>query len=434
MRGPIINTMKNIPTLLNILLAAIILVLVYQLSFRKEAKSPSNQASAATAIYDAAGDSLPLSRTKKSVGPKGWIMPKPALVIGSYNSKGEPDIMTAAWAGIANSDPLSIAVSIRPSRLTYENIMATRCFTVNVPSAQYVAHMDYAGVVSGRDEDKFKKLGLTAVKGDYVNAPYVGEFPIVIECEVTHTFELGSHTQFIGKVIDTKIDAHLLDERGQVDVERLRPIIFDDSHYYGYGQRLGRPFDVYKLFKDDMEPAYYPVIHQNPTLATIYNRKSVRRYTNRPVSREQVTELVRAGMAAPSAVDKRPWAFVAITDRAMLDRLADALPYAKMLKQATAAIAVCGDMDKALTGDSQAYWVQDCSAATQNILLAAESMGLGAVWTGVHPVRDRELLVADILGAPSNIIPLNVIAIGYPTGDDKPKDKWDATNVHWDKW
>ena len=91
-------------------------------------------------------------------------------------------------------------------------------------------------------------------------------------------------------------------------------------------------------------------------------------------------------------------------------------------------------MDKALTGDSQAYWVQDCSAATQNILLAAESMGLGAVWTGVHPVRDRELLVADILGAPSNIIPLNVIAIGYPTGDDKPKDKWDATNVHWDKW
>lgn len=427
--------MKNSSILLNIVLSAVILTLVNQLVFNNEAQPATHQPRKETTHpHHTTSNTTPSSTTKKSVGPQGWIMPKPALVIGSYSSQGVPDIMTAAWAGIASSDPLSIAVSIRPSRLTYENIMATRCFTVSVPSAQYVAHMDYVGVVSGRDEDKFKKLGLTAVKGEYLNAPYVGEFPIVIECEVTHTIELGTHTQFIGKVIDTKIDANLLDDNGRVDVEQLQPIIFDESHYYGYGQRLGQPFDVYKIFKDDMKPTYYPVIHPNPTLATIYNRKSVRHYTNRLVSRDQVTELVKAGMAAPTAVDKRPWAFVAITDRNMIDQLADALPHAKMLKQATAAIAVCGDMDKALTGDAQAYWVQDCSAATQNILLAAESMGLGAVWTGVHPIKDREKTVAKILGAPSSIIPLNVIAIGYPTGEDQPKDKYDAANVHWEKW
>lgn len=429
--------MKHKSTLLNLLLGAIIVVLVYQLSFGKDSSRQEPIAKTTEQIKQATNN-IPAAKSpktaKKSVGPKGWIMPKPALVIGSYGKDGQPDIMTAAWAGIANSEPMSIAVSIRPSRLSYDNIMATRCFTINVPSARYVAEMDYAGNVSGRDEDKFKKLGLTPVKGDFVNAPYIAEFPIVIECEVTHTIELGTHTQFIGKVIDTKIDANLLDEQGLVDIEQLQPVIFEDNYYYGYGQRLGKPFDLYKILKDDMKPSFHPIVHPNPTLTTIYNRKSVRHYTDRLVSKEQLTEMVKAGMAAPSAVDKRPWAFVAISDRAMLDRLAEALPYAKMLKKATAAIVVCGDMNKALTGDSQAYWIQDCSAATQNILLAAESMGLGAVWTGVHPIKDREATVTGILNAPSHIIPLNVIAIGYPTGEEQPKDKWDVSNLHWDKW
>ncbi|ASB50997.1 nitroreductase family protein [Alkalitalea saponilacus] len=184
-----------------------------------------------------------------------------------------------------------------------------------------------------------------------------------------------------------------------------------------------------------MEPEFEPRSESfNHTLATIYNRKSVRNFTNQQITKAQLTELVRSGMAAPTAVDKRPWAFVAIDDRQTLDKLAEVLPYARMLKQATGAIMVGGDLDKALSGIEQAYWVQDCSAATQNILLAAESMGLGAVWTGVHPVKEREETVKQILGLPENIVPLNVIAIGYPTGIDKHKDKWDESILHWNKW
>jgi len=172
----------------------------------------------------------------------------------------------------------------------------------------------------------------------------------------------------------------------------------------------------------------------NATLATIFKRKSVRNYTERKVSKKRLRILAKAGMAAPTAADKRPWAFIAITDRKTLDALGNALPYAKMLKNAPAAIAVCGDLNKAISGDGQAYWIQDCSAASENILLAAESMKLGAVWTGVHPIKEREVTVRKILQLPNHIIPLNIIAIGYPTGKETPKNKWDKSILHWEKW
>lgn len=137
-------------------------------------------------------------------------------------------------------------------------------------------------------------------------------------------------------------------------------------------------------------------------LKTIFNRKSVRSFTGQEVSNELLEELVRAGMAAPSARNLQPWAFVIVTNRPTLDTLAKRLPYAKMLFEAPAAIAVCGDLSKA--GDSpEGYWVQDCSAATQNILLAAEAMGLGAVWTGVYPRPDRVTIVKEVLGLPDNV-------------------------------
>jgi len=168
-------------------------------------------------------------------------------------------------------------------------------------------------------------------------------------------------------------------------------------------------------------------------LKTIYSRKSVRSFTSQEVSIELLEELARAGMAAPSARNLQPWAFVIVTDRSTLDTLAERLPYAKMLYEAPAAIAVCGDLSKA--GDSpEGYWVQDCSAATQNILLAAESMGLGAVWTGVYPRADRVFTVKQVLKLPDNVIPLNVIPIGYPKGEHLPKDKFKAENIHWQQW
>ncbi len=175
-------------------------------------------------------------------------------------------------------------------------------------------------------------------------------------------------------------------------------------------------------------------IIMNNTLEVIHNRKSVRNFTDEPVTKEQLETIVKAGMAAPSARNLQPWAFVVVTERQKLDDLANALPYAKMLLQAQAAIVVCGDMNKAATEVDSAYWVQDCSAATQNILLAVEALKLGAVWTATFPYQERMNPVIEILSLPDNIRPLNVIPIGLPTGEDKPKNKWKPENVHWEKW
>jgi nitroreductase len=167
---------------------------------------------------------------------------------------------------------------------------------------------------------------------------------------------------------------------------------------------------------------------------TIYSRKSVRTFTGAPVPRALLEQLARAGMAAPTAMDKRPWAFVLVTDKAVLQKLAEGLPYAKMLNEAGGAVVVCGMREKTLPGEGGEYWVQDCSAATQNVLLAAEGLGLGAVWTGVYPGAERVALVRKVLGIPENVVPLNVIPVGHPTGAEKPKDKFDEKNIHWNAW
>lgn len=181
-------------------------------------------------------------------------------------------------------------------------------------------------------------------------------------------------------------------------------------------------------------PAFAQDAGNNPTLKTIFSRKSVRTFKDAPVSKETLNMLVRAGMAAPTAVDKRPWEFIVITDRATLNKLADALPYAKMAAQAGGAIMVCGDTEKQHGGVGANYWIMDCSAASENILLAAESMGLGAVWTAVYPDEERVKAARTILGIPAKVIPLNFIPIGVPDGDPKPKDKHDPQKIHWEKW
>lgn len=165
-------------------------------------------------------------------------------------------------------------------------------------------------------------------------------------------------------------------------------------------------------------------------LSNIAQRKSVRHFTNESVTEEQLKALARAAMAAPTACNKQPWAIVAVNERALLDSLCIALPHAKMLEQAQAAMVVCGDMTKTLEGDGQQFWIQDCSAATENLLLAAEAMGLGAVWTAVYPDSEKIASVTQVLNLPSNLIPLNVIPVGHPTGEDMPKDKWLDENFH----
>lgn len=172
----------------------------------------------------------------------------------------------------------------------------------------------------------------------------------------------------------------------------------------------------------------------NPALKSIHSRKSVRHYLDKKVSKEDLLTLVKAGMAAPTAVDKRPWAFIVVTDKDILKGLESGLPHAKMITNAGSCIIVCGVLEKALPGSGQEYWIQDCSAASENILLAAESMGLGAVWTAVYPSEERIAHVRKTLGIPETVVPLNVIPVGYPSGDEIPKDKFDQANVHWERW
>lgn len=180
-----------------------------------------------------------------------------------------------------------------------------------------------------------------------------------------------------------------------------------------------------------------PVMKQDNQLSVLENihaRTSIRSYLPKEVEEEKTEQLLRAAMAAPTATNRQPWAFIVIKDKAILEELATTLPYAKMAKEAPLAIAVCGDLTKAISGDGQEYWVQDASAATENLLLAAQGLGLGAVWTGVYPIKERVKEVQGILHLPEHIVPLNVIPIGYPAENPLPKDKWKPENVHVDRW
>ena len=164
----------------------------------------------------------------------------------------------------------------------------------------------------------------------------------------------------------------------------------------------------------------------------IMTRTSIRQYTDETVSKADIETMLRAGMAAPTAVNRQPWHFVAVTDKAKLAELAGRR--GGMIKQAGVAIVVCGNMDKAMQGPGQAFWVQDCSAATENILLAANAIGLGAVWTGCYPMDDRVAEVSKTLKLPETIVSLCVIAIGHPAEQPAPKDKWKPENVSYNEF
>jgi len=168
-------------------------------------------------------------------------------------------------------------------------------------------------------------------------------------------------------------------------------------------------------------------------LSVIHSRKSVRSFTGQSVSKDALDKIIRAGMAAPTAVNMQPWAFVVVTDRKTLDILAAGLPYAKMLDKAGAAIIVCAIPEKAYERNLELA-VIDSTCASENILLAAEALGLGAVWTAAYPYKDRMEIVRKALNIPQDIIPLNVIPVGHPTGTDKPKNKYKPANIHQEKW
>ncbi len=170
------------------------------------------------------------------------------------------------------------------------------------------------------------------------------------------------------------------------------------------------------------------IFAQNSVFENIFNRKSVRSYTEQQVSLDDLKLLVKAGMAAPSGMNRQPWEFVIIHGKEEMAALSQKLPNNRMLKEAQAAIVVAGNPQ------TSHYWYLDCSAATQNILLAAESMGLGAVWTAGYPGVERMKAISDAVGIPEPYLPLCLIPIGYPKGEQTPKDKWKQEKLHINKW
>ena len=162
----------------------------------------------------------------------------------------------------------------------------------------------------------------------------------------------------------------------------------------------------------------------------IFERRSVRRYTDEQVSEEAVEKLLRAAMRAPSAKNRQAWEFVVVRQRDTLNALSGVQPYAKMLQQAACAVLVCGDTKRGLSG----FWVQDCSAAAQNLLLEAVHLGLGAVWIGLYPMELWAREVQKILGLPEHIMPLNMISVGYPAEHPKPVDTFAPAKVHYEQW
>ena len=175
-------------------------------------------------------------------------------------------------------------------------------------------------------------------------------------------------------------------------------------------------------------------INSKGAIKTIFERKSVREYSSRKVSKDTLDILIRAAMCAPSAGNRQPWSYVIVTSRQVLNKLASGLPYAKMLTDASAAIIVCGRPEDGYEGKESQFWILDCATSGENILIAAESIGLGACWTGVFPIKERINFVKTTLGIPDDVVPVNVMPIGYPSGIQLAKDKYKPEKVHWEKW
>jgi len=187
---------------------------------------------------------------KKEIEPRAFVLPTPVWVIGTYDTEGKPNAMTAAWGGICCSKPPCVGISVQKIRHTYEGIAENQAFTVNVPSEDYAQEADYFGIASGKTTNKFTATGLTAVKSKIVYAPYIEEFPLILECKVLHTVEIGIHTLFVGEIVGIKADEAVLGEKGLPDMEKVKPFVYTPEvrTYYGIGEFIGMAFTIGRKF------------------------------------------------------------------------------------------------------------------------------------------------------------------------------------------
>jgi flavin reductase (DIM6/NTAB) family NADH-FMN oxidoreductase RutF len=183
---------------------------------------------------------------KTSIGRKTVVYPHPVFVVSTYNDKGRPNMMTCSWAGICSSDPPAIAVSIRKSRYTYKNLAVNDSFSVNIPSVKHWRTADFAGIYSGKEDDKFQETGLTAANYDLINVPYIEEYPVNLICKVIQKVELGSHTQFIGEILDVLVNEDVLAHNRLPDINKIQPLLYDSiaKSYYSVGDFIANAFST----------------------------------------------------------------------------------------------------------------------------------------------------------------------------------------------
>jgi flavin reductase (DIM6/NTAB) family NADH-FMN oxidoreductase RutF len=183
-----------------------------------------------------------------SLGANTFAPITPVWVVGTYDHEGKPNVMTAAWGGVCCSKPPCIYVSLRKATYTYSNLIERKAFTISFPSEDYVKETDYFGIVSGRDTNKFSTTNLTPVKSDLVDAPYVKEFPMILECKVIRIVEIGLHTEFIGEIIDVKAKEDMLGKDKMPDIEKMKPIIWSMTNmsYRNVGELIGKSFSIGK--------------------------------------------------------------------------------------------------------------------------------------------------------------------------------------------
>jgi len=176
---------------------------------------------------------------KKSLGARAVPVAAPAWLVGTYDAEGKPNAAAVAWAGICCSKPPCLNFSLRKATYSYAAVLERKCFTLSVPSEEHAVATDFFGIYSGRDHDKFEIAGLTSVKSEHVEAPYVGEFPLVFECRLVHHHDLGLHTVFVGEILDAKCDEGLLDEKDKPVVAKLKPFVYGNGEYFALGARIG---------------------------------------------------------------------------------------------------------------------------------------------------------------------------------------------------
>jgi len=185
---------------------------------------------------------------KKSIGAQPLVYPTPVFLVASYAEDGSANVMNAAWGGLCSSNPPSVAVSIRPQRQSYANILARKAFSVNIPASSQAVAADFFGLVSGRDYDKLALSGMTTERAEHVDAPVLTDCPVVVECRLSASHEIGVHTQLVGEIIDVKVDEHCFDSTGQPDIRKVDPLLFAPGNraYFTVGDFVGKAFAIGK--------------------------------------------------------------------------------------------------------------------------------------------------------------------------------------------